>query len=377
MTPRVDAGELERLIRGCFEGLGLAPDDARAIAEVLVYADLRGLEAHGAHRVPAYMTRVHRGLARGTDQMREVAGKGAVRRLDAAYALGPAAATKAVDLAIELARAHGIGLVALGRSTHLGAAGFYARRAAKQQLMALVVSNGPKAVAPHGAAEPLLGTNPLAIGAPLGRHGEYVLDMSTGAIARERIRRAARAGAPIGPGAAVDAEGRPTTDARAALAGSVLPVGGAKGSGLGVAIALMAAMLCDAEFDDEIGSMTTDLDRPQNVGQVFIVWDPWVLTDRGSASQRVDDFVARLHGLRPAPDVDAVRVAGERGDARARERLVSGIPIDPATLEDVASVCDEHGLPLVASHARRLGRFSPSRGEGVPAGDRLSGRPGG
>jgi LDH2 family malate/lactate/ureidoglycolate dehydrogenase len=270
----VDAAALERAVAACFTGFGVPAGDAALVAEVLVYADLRGLTGHGVYRAPAYLERVRRGLAGGTRDMAEIGGVGAARRIDAGYALGPAAATRAVDRAIELARTHGVGLVALRRTTHLGAAGFYVQRAARAGMVAIVTSNGPKAVAPHGAAEAFLGTNPLAVGMPLGRHGELVLDMSTAAMPREQIRIAAAAGREIPPGMAVDPAGRPTTDAAAAMAGSVLPVGGVKGSGLSLVVALLAGLLCDAEFDDEIGSMYSDFDRPQNLGQVFVVIDP-------------------------------------------------------------------------------------------------------
>jgi LDH2 family malate/lactate/ureidoglycolate dehydrogenase len=351
---RVRADELSALVEECFVGVGVRLADARAVADVLVYADLRRLDAHGVHRVPAYMRRVRHGLAGGTEQLREVAGSGAIRRLDACHALGPAAAVRATDLAVALARVHGIGLVALGRSTHFGAAGFYARRAARERLVALVLSNGPKAVAPFGAAEAFTGTNPLALGIPLGRYGEFVLDMSTSALPRERIRRLASAGRNLPAGVAIDVEGRPTRDPSAALGGSVLPVGGPKGSGLGLGIALLAGLLGGADFDYEIGSMVADLDRPQNVGQVFVAADPGRLTEQEESSRRAEALVDALHRLRAAEGFERVLFSGEGGDARARQRAADGIPLACDTLERVADACEEARLAHVAEHARRL-----------------------
>ncbi|MGH3615915.1 MAG: Ldh family oxidoreductase [Pseudonocardia sp.] len=351
---QVPADELERVVSECFEGFGVPAGDAAAVGQALVYADLRGLSAHGVYRAPAYLERVRRGLAGGTTAMVEVGGHGAVRRLDAGDALGPAAAVWATDLAMSLAAAHGIGLVSLRRSTHLGAAGFYAQRAARADMVAIVCSNGPKAVAPHGAAEPFLGTNPLAFGVPLGRHGEFVLDMSTSAMPREQIRIAAAAGRSLPPGMAIDHAGRPTTDAVAAMAGSVLPVGGVKGSGLSFVVALLAGLLCDADFDDEIGSMYTDFDRPQNLGQVFIVVDPALLGPREHTRTRVEALVDRLHDLRVAEGADGVYFSGELGARRAQRRRAEGIPVRRDVLEQLAGACEENGLADQAAHVRSL-----------------------
>ncbi|MEJ7716990.1 MAG: Ldh family oxidoreductase [Thermoleophilaceae bacterium] len=202
--------------------------DASAMAEVLVDANLRGVESHGFQRVPTYMGRVSAGLAGAATRSRCASG-GADARIDAADALGPIGATRATDAAIELAREHGIGLVALGNSGHFGAAGYYARRVAGEGLIALVTTNGPGTMAPHGAAEPFVGTSALAIAVPLGRHEPFCLDMSASVVARGKVMRAEAQGTQLEPGIAIDADGRPTLDPAAALAGSVLPLGGPQG----------------------------------------------------------------------------------------------------------------------------------------------------
>lgn len=354
----IDSTVLTPVIRECFEGLGLSSADAQAVADVLVDANLRGIDSHGFQRVPIYMRRVKAGLAGGTEAMTEVARVGAVCRLDAGHALGPAAAVKAVDLAIDLAGDHGIGLVSVGRSTHFGAAGFYARRAAAKRLVGLALTNGPKNMAPHGSSEPFLGTNALAIAAPLGRYPEFVVDMSLSIGARGKIIRAKALGEAIEPGLAIDRDGHPTTDPGAALAGSVLPVGGPKGTGLAVAIEILASLLAGAEFGFEMSPMYGTLERPQNVGHVFVVIDPWRLSEPETAIPRLEQFVDGLHALRLADGFKSVRYAGEAGALRARERLASGIPIDVSEVEALAAVCTECGLPALAARVRAL---SPGR----------------
>lgn len=347
---RLAVEHLHRLVVETFTGAGVPAPDAESVATVLLYADLRGIESHGIHRVPAYLRRVRAGLAGGSDRMVQVGGSRASRRYDAGHALGPAAAIRATDLATDLAATHGIGLVSLGRSTHFGAAGCYATRVACRGMVGIVLSNGPSAVAPHGAAVPMLGTNPLAIGIPLGRHGEFVLDMSTAAVARERMRIAATEGELLEPGTAIDADGHPTLDPLAALGGSVLPVGGPKGSGLGLAITLLTVLFGGGDIDDEIGSMYTDFDRPQNLGQLFIALNPAHTNPGADPTARLATVIDRLHTLRPLVDGVPVRYSGERAADCARERRAAGIPVDPHTLRRIADACTESGLPGTAEH---------------------------
>ena len=354
-TTTIQATALSELIsRGC-QGVGLSRADSEAVAEVLVYANLRGQDAHGLVRLANYMRRVKGGLAGGSDRIRTVAGSGPLRRLDAGRAIGPAAATRASDLAAEIAREHGVAVVGLGNATHFGSAGFYVRRIAGLGLVGIAISNGPKAIAPYGAAEALLGTNPLAVGIPIGNDKQMVLDMATGAIPRGQVRRAAKSGAPLPPGAALDSAGRPTVDAKAALDGSILPIAGSKGSGLALTISMLAIMLAGAEADDELGmpagSAQGDAGRfplfSGSVGQLFLAIDPEPLLG-ASSPERLEGLVERLHGLRPADGFDSPRLPGETGDLMADNRLKHGVPVQSEHLSELAETCREFGLDELA-----------------------------
>ncbi len=356
MTVTVSSAELRSLIRDCFERLDVPEADAEAVADALTDANLRGNDSHGFARTPAYMRRVAAGFTGGTARMREVAAWGPLRRLDAGSALGPAAAVKATDLAIELAHDHGIGLVAIGNSSHLGAAGFYARRAATAGLMAVVATNGPANMAPYGSSERFLGTDAFSVAVPAGSRAPVVLDMSCSAVARGKIMRAKELGEPIEPGVAIDPDGQPATDPAAALAGAVLPVGGPKGTGLALAISIMVGVLAGAGFDDEVVPMHGDTPRAQNLGHLFLVADPWRLADRDEADARVDALIDRLHALRPAAGFDRVLFPGERGDMQARTGAESGVPIDSTELQALANVCQELGLRDLGARAMALVR---------------------
>jgi LDH2 family malate/lactate/ureidoglycolate dehydrogenase len=347
----VDAEALASLTRECFERLGVPTADAQVVAEVLVGANLHGLPSHGFQRVPIYMRRVHAGLAGGTERLAVVAESGALCRIDAGDALGPAASVKAVDRSLALAREFGIGLVAVRASTHFGPAGHYARRAAAAGFVGIVLSNAVKRMAPYGAAEPFLGTNPLAIGIPLAEHDPFVLDMSTSIAAQGRITRAKLLGRAIPEGLAIDPDGEPTTDPEAALAGSLLPLGGPKGSGLALAIGMLCVLLGDSAFDDEMGSMYKDFDRRQDNGHVFIAIDGARL---GDPDRRLDDAIDRLHALRAVAGRPGVEYPGQRTARLARERTRAGIPLKPAEILDLAATCRELGLAELERRAMEL-----------------------
>jgi LDH2 family malate/lactate/ureidoglycolate dehydrogenase len=346
--------ELAALVRGCFEELGLRGDDAEAVADVLVYANLRGIDSHGFIRLPIYMSRVASGLAGGTERMSVTAEFGALCRLDAGGALGPAAGIRGVDRAIALAGQHGVGVVAVGGSTHFGVAGYYAERAAEQGLLSIVCTNAPKTMVPFGGRDAFLGTNPLAVAAPLGRHGAFVLDMSSSVVARGKIMRAAGAGAPIEPGLAVDADGAPTTDSQAALDGSLMPLGGPKGSGLAMAIDILLVALAGADFGGEMASMYEDRDRRQNVGHLFIVIDPARVGDPGVTAAVLNRLVDSLRAVRPADGFDGISFAGEREAALARRRAAEGIPIRRVEVQELLTVLDQHGLRRSLARAQAL-----------------------
>jgi LDH2 family malate/lactate/ureidoglycolate dehydrogenase len=183
--------------------------------------------------------------------------------------------------------------------------------------------------------------------------------MSTTVIARGKVRRAGVQGRSIPPGVALDADGRPTTDADEAMAGSMLPLGGAKGSGLAVAVMLLGALLADADFDDEVASIYADAERPQNLGQLFLAIDPWRVADREIAARRMEAAADRLHGLRPQEGVDAVRYPGEASAERARLRAESGIPVPCRDLEAIADAAEDCGLPDLVLRARELAGAAP------------------
>lgn len=284
-----------------------------------------------------------------------------MRRLDAGAALGPLAAIRGTELAAELAADHGIGLVAVGNSSHFGAAGHYARRLAERELIAVVSTNGPANMAPHGSGEAFLGTNAFAIGIPLPGGEQFVLDASCSITARGKIIRSRDLGQPLEPGLAVDRDGNPTEDPAAALAGAVLPFAGPKGSGIALAISLAVGALAGASFDDEAGRMYGSDPGPQDIGHLFGAIDPWRLGDRALTEKRIAGLIERLHALRPAAGHDQVLYPGERGESERRTRLENGVPLAPEEIDAIAEACEELGYGDQAGRVRSLRDHSGTR----------------
>lgn len=310
---RLAASDLRARLREALEREGVPAGDAALTAETLVDAELEGQTSQGLSRFPTMLRRLHDGGIAARPEM-TVHGEGAVRRLDAANGLGQVAGARALGLAIDLARTHGTGLVAVRASNHLGALDFHVRRAAGTGLIALAVSNTPPAMAPPGTGTRYLGTNPIAAAFPT-EGDPIVVDMGTSQAARGRVVEAREAGRSIPEGWAVDAHGRPTTDPAAALGGAMLPMGGDKGFALALLVEMLAAVLSGAAIGPQVG---THLEAPTNFGHAFWVIDPDAAANGFAA--RAQGVVEDLHRL-------GARVPGERRRAERERREREGIEV--------------------------------------------------
>ncbi len=308
---------------------GAPPDDAALVAECLVDAELEGQGSQGLTRFPELVERLRTGSINPRPRM-TVHGTGAVRRLDADNGLGQVAGAKALEVAIELAREQGTGLVAVRGSNHLGALDFHVRRAAGQGLIAVALSNTPPAMAAPGTATRYLGTNPIAAAFPTGAE-PIVVDMGTSQVARGRVVEAQRAGRPIPEGWAVDTEGRPTTDPTAALAGAMVPMGGDKGFALALLVEMLAAGLAGAAVGPQIGDR---FKSPTNFGHAFWVIDPAAVSPGFEA--RAQGVVGDLHRM-------GARVPGDRRRAERAQREAAGIELPAPLRQDLEGAL---GRPL-------------------------------
>jgi LDH2 family malate/lactate/ureidoglycolate dehydrogenase len=342
---RVSARELEAFVRAVLRAVGLPEADAGVVAWALVQANLEGVDTHGVSRLAMYARRVRAGQANPRPELRWSHPAPGIQTLDADNALGPVAAMAAMEAAISLAREQGIGMVTVAHTNHAAALSAYVERAAAAGCIAMMVCNTPKAMPPWGGREAFLGTNPLAFAAPAGDGAEpVVVDMATTVVARGNIIMAARQGAPIPADWALDAEGRPTTDAAAALAGAVLPMAGAKGYALALMIEILAAIISGSAYGPQVRSPYEDSQEPTDSGIWVMAFNVSALMPAPLYAQRMGALLEAIHASPAAPGQET-RVPGERRAQTRQERLAGGVPLDAATRAELETLAVETGVP--------------------------------
>jgi ureidoglycolate dehydrogenase (NAD+) len=330
----VQSQALRRFISALFVKSGFSASDAAMTAEVLVWAELRGHESHGVLRIPTYLAWAKKGVIASMAKPEIVLRKGAVVRINAHRAIGPAALTKASDIAVETAREHAAAWVLVQDHSHAGAIGYYARRIADAGMLGLVMTASRPLMAYHGTKGAALSTNPIAIATP----GGLVLDMSTSAISKGKISAALARGTQLPAGAAVDADGRPTTDP--AKAETLLPLGGAKGSGLSLMIECMTSV---ALANPLISTALSDTKEAKDFRQngLVIAMDLGVLGGEGKFESNAGTLAETIKSEPRASGFDEILMPGERGDREMARREAQGIPIVAKTWNEL--------VPLVAT----------------------------
>jgi len=324
--PTMPAAGLVTLLRDTFGYAGLSDADAAIAADVAGHGTLHGSDAHGAVQMPLYIAGLLDGTIKSKPNIAITGHLPCCRVMDADHALGLVVGQKAIDAAIDMAKAYGMGAVAVRRSSHNGTAGYYAERAAEHGLIGMAFTNAMPAIAPTGSTEPLLGTNPIGAAFPLPRHDPIVLDMATSVVARSRIRAMQALGKPLPEGWAIDPEGRPTTDPAVAVKGSVLPIGGPKG----YALALMVELLCSALSDAEPGFQVTYenmVKRPSNIAQFYLAMNPEGFVARDRYETRAAHVADVIVKAKPISGGEVPRLPGARGHAANRKAWADGLTI--------------------------------------------------
>jgi ureidoglycolate dehydrogenase (NAD+) len=341
VTATIPSEALERWVRALLEAAGLEADAARLVAVSLVEANLRSVDSHGVARVPIYVERLRRGLVNRAPRPRLLREEGAVALVDADQGPGQVAGVFATDLSVSLARRHGVGVVSVRRSTHYGAAAHYVLRAAREGMVGIATTNAEPLVIPYGGAAAALGTNPIALAAPTP-DGVFDLDMATSQVALNRILNAREEGTPIPEGWGVDAQGLPTTDPAAVVAG--VPLGGYKGYVLAVLVEILSGVLAGAGVRHGVRAMYDDFENRQDVGHFHLALDPERFVGRARFAELLATMLAELKALPPALGFDEVLLPGEP-QARARaEREREGIPLPASLWARLNELSDELGV---------------------------------
>ena len=248
---------------------GVPEPDARTVAECLVLADLRGVDSRVLIRLIPYTRRIQAGVVKAQPQIEVTKPFPAIASVDGDNGLGPVVGLRAMQAAIEIAEVNGIGFAGVRGSNHFGVGAFYVDKAVRAGMLGCAISNAPPNMAPFGGRERFLGTNPFAVGIPVPTAAPMIFDASSSVAARGKIIAAAAKGQPIPSGWAIDPEGVPTTDAKLALLGAVLPFGAAKGSAISFIIDILSGTLTGAAFGRHLNTLK-NLNVQQNVGHVCV-----------------------------------------------------------------------------------------------------------
>jgi (2R)-3-sulfolactate dehydrogenase (NADP+) len=302
---------------------------AAATARALVAAEAQGLSSHGMGRVPQYALHLRNGRADGSAMPVIAKAKGATLLVDANSGLAFPACALAISEAVRVAGDCGVAFAGVTNSHHFGVAAYHLVPVAAAGMVGLAFGNSPAAMPAAGGKRPLFGTNPIAAVFPRRGAAPLSVDLSLSEAARGKVMVAARKGEAIPPGWALDREGRPTTDARAALDGSMLPMGGSKGAMLALVVELLACALTGAAFGYEADSFFVDEGNRPRLGQAFLVIDPDALAGRGVYLDRVEALVAEML------DDPGVRLPGQRRDALAAAAARHGIDIAQGLADDL------------------------------------------
>lgn len=328
-----------------FHAAGLSPAAARKVAEALVEADMSGRGSHGVLQADGYLARLVAGSMTNAEAPLTVSDNGAVIVLDAAGMQGHLGAEAAMRIAVVRARQIGVAAVAVRNNYHFGVAGRYVRQAAEAGCVGIAICNTKPVMPPPGGAEPLVGTNPIAIAVPVQGEAPMVFDMATTAGTVGRIRSALAAGQPIPADWATDAEGRPTTDAQTALTGLLLPAGGVKGFGLAFMIDILSGLLASGGWGPTLGQMGGDLTRPYNGSFLFIALHIPHFRPLDEFAAEARAAALRLRGARRAPGTDRLFTPGEQSTA-ALAGNDGTIPIAAPVARALAARAQALGVPV-------------------------------
>jgi (2R)-3-sulfolactate dehydrogenase (NADP+) len=331
---------LHALARRALLAAGSTASSAEATAKALVYADARGLSSHGVARLPMYLAQLRNGRVDAAAVPSIVRDRGAAFLVDAADGLAFDACALAISTAIDRARTFGTAAASVTRSHHFGAGAYHLEAVGEAGLVGLAFSNAPGSMPVWGGKRPLLGTNPIAAVFPRAQAEPLMIDLSLSQVARGKIMVAARDNKPIPEGWATTLDGAPTTDARAALGGMMLPFGGAKGAVLALMVELLAAALAGAQFGSEAGSFLTEDGPRSGVGHLFWLLDPDALAGSRVYQERIETLIELM-----LADED-VRLPGYRRHELAAASEQAGIVLNRKLFEQLSALANDNADAL-------------------------------
>lgn len=339
-APTIAAADLDRYARALLSAAGADAPSTDAVTRALMAASLRGIDTHGITLLPHYIRVLEGGRINGRPHMRFERRGPAVGHLDADNGFGHLAGYRAIEHGIDIARQQGIGAVAVGNSSHYGAAGAYTLAAAEQGFAALSLTHSDPVVLAHGGTGAFNGTNPIAFAAPVPGAEPVLVDLATSAIAWNRIPLQAGRGQPLPPDAAVDAQGRPTTSADDAKL--LLPLGGLtfghKGSALGAVVEILCSAFTGMRIGPRLPTMGgPDYSTPRGLGHWFLVLDIAAFLPTALYAQRISEYLSDWRA-QPGRGGLPVRAPGDPEAETLRRRRDQGIPVVLSDWDELSAI---------------------------------------
>jgi ureidoglycolate dehydrogenase (NAD+) len=335
--------ELGRFIGDVLVAHGASKHDAAIVAEGLVWANLRGGDGHGVSRLPRYVNLIARGDIDPKAQPRLTHDRAATFIIDSGHGFGPVVAMQAAAIAVERAKTAGVCLGLIRETTHTGAIGRYAQWMAEHGAAAIIMGAGQTLMAYHGARVASLATSPIAMAVPSGK-GAIVLDMATSTISNGKIMQARANGTPLPPGTVLTAAGEPTTDP--AKAEILLPLGGAKGSGLGLMFEMLASVLAAAPVQARVLGPEKRTRHTANTA-IFAI-DIAIFRPLLDFKNDADMLAGLLKALPRQAGFDEILLPGERSDRTETARRKSGIPIAPKLWQELEGIAKASAVKMMA-----------------------------
>lgn len=327
--PRHSLDELSTLATKALMNAGAFTAMADATVRALRYAEARGLASHGFSRITQYTTHLRNGRANGKAQPRVINGKAAACLIDAEEGLAFAACELAITEAIARAKTAGACFSCVTNSHHFGAAAYHVEAVAAAGMVGLAFGNSPAAMPAWGGTRGIFGTNPVAAAFPREHAAPLLIDLSLSEVARGKLMIAAKKGESIPLGWALDKDGKPTTDPKAGMEGTMMPAGGVKGAMLALIVELLCCALTGAAFGYEADSFFVDEGNRPRIGQAFLVIDPGALAGREMFFARIESLIAAMLAE------EGVRLPGDRRAGIAEMSARDGVEIPAVLLADL------------------------------------------
>jgi LDH2 family malate/lactate/ureidoglycolate dehydrogenase len=328
-------------------GFAVPRDHAEIVSDCLVEANLMGLDTHGVIRLKFYMDRIREGGNNPNPNIRRLKENPATALIDADNALGPVGGKIGMDLAIEKAAQHGVGVVLVRNCNHYGPAGHYARMAVKRDMIGVSLTNVLASMPPTGGAEGRVGNNPYAVAVGAGEEPPVVVDGATSKASWGKVFLCAQTGENLPKDCYLDADGNVTVNPKDVLGGGcLLPFAGHKGYGIAVAIELLTGMLAGWTLDHDILHPYKFLKEPGANTFAMAALRVDNFTDVAGFKRRMDEWIRLIRNTRKAPGVERIWLPGEMEAVAKQERLAHGIPLNARMMEELRSLAEEVGAPF-------------------------------